>query len=179
MNKNVHLALLALSLVGLPAFAGAQAPPKPGWATDAKTGCKAWNDSPKPGEQMTWSGGCVNGLAEGNGTLQWTVGGKMTSRYVGSYRAGKMNGRGVYSWASGNRYEGEFANDNFNGHGVMVWANGDRYDGLWKEDKANGQGTKTVADGRVYSGVWTNGCFRQGDRWATAGATAKDCGFER
>lgn len=179
MNVNVPFASITLLLTLLPVLAGAQAPLKPGWAVDPRTGCKAWDESPKPGWQMTWSGGCVNGLAEGSGTLQWTAGGKMLSRYVGGYRAGKMNGQGVYSWVSGNRYEGEFANDNFNGHGVMIFANGDRFEGLWKDDKANGQGTKTTADGKVYSGTWTNGCFRQGDRWATVGATAKQCGFER
>jgi hypothetical protein len=46
------------------------------------------------------------------------------------------------------------------------------------EDRAHGQGTRTNArTGATYSGQWTNGCFRDGDRWATAGATREECGF--
>jgi hypothetical protein len=29
----------------------------------------------------------------------------------------------------------------------------------------------------VYRGRWNNGCFSQGSRWATAGATKEECGF--
>jgi len=63
------------------------------------------------------------------------------------------------------------------GEGLMTWPNGATYKGGWHDDKASGSGIRTTTAGRVDSGLWTNGCFRQGDRWATAGATAEECGF--
>ncbi|MGQ0581617.1 MAG: MORN repeat-containing protein [Reyranella sp.] len=176
---NVPLASIALLLMLLPVFAQAQAPqPKAGWFADPKTGCKTWDETPSPGQTMNWTGGCANGLAEGNGTVRWSAGGTEQARYVGQYRAGRMNGRGVFSRPNGDRYEGEFINDNFSGRGAYTWANGNRFEGQWKEGKPNGQGTKTTAKGQVFTGNWTNGCFREGKRWATAVATAKACGFE-
>src|SRR5215475_6638516 len=44
---------------------------QPGWIADASTGCRVWNDHPRPKETITWSGRCENGLAQGNGVVQW------------------------------------------------------------------------------------------------------------
>lgn len=57
----------ALLLLSLPAAMAAQ----PYWIADAKTGCKVWNSEPLPKESVTWSGDCLNGKAEGRGTLTW------------------------------------------------------------------------------------------------------------
>jgi glyoxylase-like metal-dependent hydrolase (beta-lactamase superfamily II) len=32
----------------------------PAWTTDAKTGCRVWDESPKPNETISWSGGCFD-----------------------------------------------------------------------------------------------------------------------
>jgi hypothetical protein len=175
---------------------------QPGWIADTKTGCRVWNTFPLPGESISWTGLCRNDLAQGRGVLQWFKGDKPTARYDGELRNGKMNGRGyytwpdgdsykgeyrddlrngrgVYTWASGNRYEGEWRDGAANGWGVKTWVGGNRYEGEWRDDKANGSGTYTSSgSGRAHFGVWTNGCFRQGDVWFTAGATARECGFE-
>lgn len=115
----------------------------------------------------------------GRGVLVFGKGSRYNGdRYDGEWRDDNQHGRGIYVWASGTRYDGEWRDGNMHGRGVEVWANGDRYDGEWRNDKAHGSGTKTLADGRTYTGTWTNGCFRQGDRWSTAGTTAKECGFK-
>lgn len=126
-----------------------------GWSTDAKTGCRVWNSNPEPGETMSWSGACQGGLAQGRGVLQWFKDGRPNGRYEGDYRDGKVNGRGVYTWASGTRFEGEF-----------------------RDDRPDGPGTLTQPNGTVYSGAWTNGCFRQGDRKTSVMVSRKECGFE-
>jgi len=46
------------------------------WFAGAKTGCKFWENDPSPGETITWAGNCVNGIAEGPGTLEILVKGK-------------------------------------------------------------------------------------------------------
>lgn len=44
--------------------------------------------------------------------------------YVGEFRAGQINGKGVYQFANGNRYEGEFRDNHIQGNGVFTCANG-------------------------------------------------------
>jgi len=170
--------LLALVLLFLSAAATAQMAPPPKAFADPATGCKAWDATPADDESITWSGGCKDGFAEGDGTLQWFENGKLTAHYEGTYQGGKMEGRGVYSWANGDRYEGEFKDDDYNGHGVYTWSNGERYEGAWVDGKPNGQGIKTEPGGKVFSGTWINGCFKDGRNRAVAYTTAKACGFE-
>ena len=200
-GRATSAARLAALLLFLAAPALAQAPPN--FLVDPATGCKVAGN---PSNSISWSGGCVDGLAQGHGTARWTGPNNLVDEYVGEMRAGrrhgrgvftwvsgsryagdryegdfvdnKFHGKGVYQWKSGNRYDGDWRDGDFNGHGTLQWANGDRYVGQWQSDRAHGQGTKTAPDGRSWTGIWTNGCFRQGDRWSTAGATAEECGFK-
>merc|ERR1712151_115017 len=65
-------------------------------------------------------------------------------RYVGGLKDGKANGKGRYTWTSGewsgDIYDGEFRDGNKHGRGRYTYANGDVYDGEWQYGKANGQG---------------------------------------
>ena len=142
------------SVLALPALAQTAQPATPGWTADPRTGCKVWNTAPEPGESLSWSGGCVNNMADGRGVLQW-------------YENGKP----------GDRYEGELKGGRHSGYGTTAYANGNRYAGTWLNDKAHGQGVYTRRDGSVYDGQWVNGCFNQGGRKAVVGASLKDCGF--
>ncbi|HZL59839.1 MAG TPA: hypothetical protein VFC38_09065 [Stellaceae bacterium] len=149
---HARLVLIALAVF---AFSAQAQTPAGAWDVDPKTGCKVWSQYPDPaGESITWSGGCANGLAQGQGVLQWFVAGKPYARYEGGYRGGKMDGQGI-----------------------LRWVDGTRFDGAWQDDKPNGAGTKTTPSGQVYSGNWTNGCFKQGNRMAVANALFKECGF--
>jgi len=86
-----------------------QAPPS--WIADPKTGCKIWNPAPQPHESIQWSGHCTDGLAQGEGTLQWIENGKKGDRYVGEYQDGKRNGHGIVTDTHGNRVEGDWRDD--------------------------------------------------------------------
>src|SRR5438067_5493981 len=92
-----------------------------------------------PELQGSYSGPCVNGLAEGKGVARGSA------EYEGEFKAGRKHGRGVKSWPSGDRYEGEFANDEKQGHGTYTWGRGpwagERYEGNYVDDKREGFGT--------------------------------------
>ena len=69
---------------------------------------------------------------------------------MGEFKDDKMNGRGLYTWASGDRYEGQWKDDKRNGQGIFTWTDGKRYEGEYKDDKRNGQGIYTWANGNRY-----------------------------
>lgn len=197
MRASALIVLLILA----PATVLAQDKLKSGWASDPRTGCKVWDEALDPGETVSWSASCQNGLAEGHGTVQWFIKGKAEERYEGTMNGGKMNGRGVLTFPNGMAYDGEFKDNNFHGKGRLVFANGDVYEGTfvdddrsgqgtltlaggggsyvgqWKEDMPNGHGVLKRADGKTYDGEWRMGCFKQGGMKTALVATPKECGL--
>jgi hypothetical protein len=81
-----------------------------------------------------WTGACQNGFAQGQAVMQWFLGDTRTERYEGEVRDGKLNGRGIYTFPSGDRYEGEFRDGKYNGRGVYTSKDGERLTGLWRDD---------------------------------------------
>ena len=55
--------------------------------------------------------------------------------YVGEYRDGKIDGRGVYKWVDGGSYEGEFKGGMKHSRGVYVSVTGDTYTGEYKKER--------------------------------------------
>ncbi len=115
----------------------------------------------------------ANGKREGHGVASYKDG----SRYDGEFRNNEYEGHGIRSFADGSRYEGEFRGGWYDGHGVFAWASGNRFEGEFRAGKPNGNGTM-VSMGVTYTGNWTNGCFKQGERWATAFTNREACGFK-
>ena len=105
-----------------------------------------------PELQGTYSGGCVAGLAEGEGVARGSA------EYRGAFQAGRKHGHGVKTWPNGDRYEGEFAADQKEGYGSYRWGKGpwegERYDGSFAADRRQGHGTYWWPSGDVYDGPW-------------------------
>jgi len=146
-------------------------------------GCQLWNEDPRPGETVTWSGSCVDGKAEGSGTAVWSFEragrtsnvryqGKMRAGYLegagilessdgarvfGDWRQGKLNGEARYVAADGARYEGEWQNGRYHGKGTYYAANGSRYQGEWRNGLKHGRGVYVSANGERYEGQWKAG----------------------
>lgn len=145
---------LTIVLVGL-LVAGAATAQQPGWIAAEKTGCRIWNGAPIADEHVTWSGACVNGIANGTGMLVWHEKGKPTDRYEGELRNGRENGQGTYRWSDGSYYQG-----------------------AWRDGLAHGVGTRVNAKGATHTGTWANGCFNDGGRKAWVGVSREQCGFK-
>ena len=155
---GTHLIRASIALASLLLCASALAQGWEGkWYTSERSGCRFWDPAPRENERIEWSGRCLNGLAEGNGVLQWYLGDSPSGRYVGEARAGKLEGRGVLRYPDSGRYEGDFAESEPNGRGVYVRADGARYEGELRRGKFHGRGTLTSLDGEAYSGDWREG----------------------
>ncbi|HMH17926.1 MAG TPA: hypothetical protein VK572_07225 [Burkholderiales bacterium] len=106
-----------------------------------------------PELQSSYSGGCADGKAEGQGTARGSA------AYSGEFHEGRKHGRGVKAWPWGDRYEGEFLDDAKHGNGTYTWGAGsafagDRYEGGFAGDKRNGYGLYVWASGDSYAGPW-------------------------
>lgn len=107
-----------------------------------------------PALQGRYEGGCLNGLAHGQGEAIGTA-----SRYRGEFVAGRKHGQGEQTWAHGDRYQGGFADDLREGSGEYFWGRGSewagqRYRGEFRADQRHGQGSYHWPDGRVLNGQW-------------------------
>jgi len=130
---------------------------EPGWTADNATGCKVWNNRPRPNETVSYSGPCLNGMASGKGVAQWIENGKPTDRAEVSFKNGKMEGTGTYSWPNGQTYSGTFKNNYLHGKGTYNWPDGTVYSGELTQGEFNGHGTMTQANGGSYSGAFVMG----------------------
>jgi TonB family protein len=148
-------------------------PAKAGWLADPITGCGLWDETPKAGRAVHWSGECKDGPATGNGTADWSLDGEPTEKDVVTYAGGKRTGKGATIYPSGNRYEGEFLNDKRNGHGSFTWSDGTHYEGKFIDGKRTGKGVMTWSNGNRYEGeflknMWTGmgvNTLRDGSRY--------------
>ncbi len=82
--------------------------------------------------------------------------------YMGKMIDGKMEGKGIYIFASEDEskdieYIGSFKNDLKEGNGMCKLPNGCIYTGEWKDDFMNGIGKMIYASGDEYLGHWENG----------------------
>ena len=131
-----------------------------------------WNPNPEPDETAIWTGPCVDGYAQGQGTLQWLRSGKTEETDEGEWKAGRQTGRGTQDWNAG-RYEGALLDGEPHGHGVLALRTS-RYEGEFRNGKANGHGTATRMDG-VFKGIWKDGCFLGDQRKIAIGVQISTC----
>ena len=89
------------------------------WIKDAEKNCWAANPTPEAGESVAWTGACENGLVTGEGTLTWSVRGKVVGRDTGTFKNGELSGHGRITQTGGASFEGEFP-----GKGVLILPNG-------------------------------------------------------
>ncbi len=75
-----------------------------------RPGCYLWNPAPQDNETVTWSGGCSNGLAQGNGRVSWFQNDEPSQIVEGRLQDGRRHGTWTEYDESGNelgtiRYE--------------------------------------------------------------------------
>ena len=143
------------------------------FVADPKSGCKVWDPHPVADETVSWSGGCINGLAQGPGSLQWLRGGKALEKDDGEWNMGRQSGRGTQDWNSGS-YQGELLGGEPHGQGVMTLQSA-RYEGEFRNGKPNGEGTVTNLAGRLQRDAGRTGVWRKAKRKITFAVPSSAC----
>lgn len=80
--------------------------------------------------------------------------------FEGDYKNDKKDGRGVFTWASGNIYKGEYIEDERCGNGQMLWTDGSMYEGEWDCGIQHGLGRMIFPDGTTKEGYFENNVFK-------------------
>lgn len=75
---------------------------------DQRSGCTVWFKHNFFEDSVTWSGGCKDGFATGNGTLIGYAQGEKTLEYVGEMQEGKPHGQGDLHFWGDRRLNGNF-----------------------------------------------------------------------
>ena len=90
--------------------------------------CYVWTSRLRSGATVTWSAGCVGGLAQGTGTLTWKWG---SGEYevTGLLRAGKQHGYWVLRDVNGTVAEGPYVDGEKTGRWIERFANGNLGEG--------------------------------------------------
>jgi hypothetical protein len=171
IGRKACSALFVLLWLGCSVAFG-RASPAGTLVADAKSGCKVFNPHPTGGETVNWSGGCVDGLAQGSGTLQWLRDGRIMETDEGEWNRGRQMGQGTQDWISG-RYQGALVDGEPHGQGVMTLQSA-RYEGAFRNGKPNGEGTVTNLEG-VFKGSWKDGCLADGKRKITFAVSSATC----
>ena len=162
---HISILVVAVSPLGAQATGGA-------WSADAKSGCRIWDPHPQPKQSITWSGQCVNGLAEGQGKLQWFKDGVPFETDEGAWHQGQQMGNGSQTWPLGS-YRGGLRDGEPTGHGVLTLGDA-RYEGEFSNGRPDGAGTLQSSSG-TFQGMWKNGCFRDDKRKASMGVPLASC----
>jgi hypothetical protein len=122
------------------------------WLLDTVVGCRMWDWHPDPVDRVVWKGACRAGQPDGPGQARWFEHGRPIDRFVGTYRNGKREGPGEYSWNDTVRFKGSYAND-----------------------VPQGQGAIRIDD-TVLSGEWNKGCLVKGGKVVAIGVPRSSCG---
>ena len=112
-------------------------------------GCHGWNPNLQRDETVTWTGACVGGFAQGEGTLTWTWdSGQETLESTGRLQDGQMQGDWVIREADGES-EGPFVDGQQHGHWVLRTAAGRVFEGPFVEGQMHGDWVIRYTDGTV------------------------------
>jgi hypothetical protein len=143
-----------------------------GFVGDVLSGCKVWNPHPQSNETVKWTGECLDGLAQGPGSLQWFNNSKPYEKDQGEWKDGRQSGRGSQDWTTG-RYDGELVNGEPQGRGVLTLQSS-RYEGEFRHGKPNGFGIVTSLEG-LFKGNWKDGCLDGDKRKIAFGVSSSTC----
>lgn len=156
MRVGLAAGLLAGVAVGSAAVASdTVAAAQPGGGADPHSACRVLD----PELQLAYTGGCVGGLAQGEGVARGADG----AWYRGGFEAGMKSGHGAKVYPNGDGYVGGWRADRREGEGRYEYGprspwRGDVYQGGWRADRQHGRGVYVFyPSGDRFEADWVDG----------------------
>ena len=84
---------------------------------------------------------------------------KKNAIYIGEFKNGKHDGKGILTFFNGEQYSGDFINGNYHGDGIYIWPEEKIYWGEFNNNKFNGFGSLMYPPGMYYSGYFKDNYF--------------------
>ena len=160
MRKSIVI-LFVIIAAKLVSYAQAQTS-KEEWVVCNSQGCKALDPYYSEGITMEWEGSCVNGKANGFGTLTKYNNGEYQSTYEGEYKNGIREGQGKFTHVDGSVKTGTFVKEQLVGEGMMIAEDGSRYVGSFINYRQHGLGTFNFPNGDQFIGFFVSDEFYLG-----------------
>lgn len=157
----MRLAMRAIGLALLAGAAQAQVPAQakppgaryvayandPHWVVDPLSKCAIYNTRPGPALTVRWSGRCVDGMADGQGTIVYSRSNRFAAKYEGGVSGGARNGRGVYYAANFDQLSVNWKDGLAEGPGEWTYGDRSRFSAVYYRGEARGEG-------RYHQGDW-------------------------
>jgi len=128
--KKGFVALCLFVAAALPALAQQKV-----MIADPSTNCATSNPFPKGNERITWTGGCRNGLLDGDGVLTWYRDDRLTERNEGSFRGGELHGNATTTFPDGSSVVGVYNEGRRNGEFIVIRGDGAYIRALYQNDR--------------------------------------------
>lgn len=107
--------------------------------------------------EAKWDGPSVNGLAEGEGLIKYTIEYADKTKYEAegkmTMKQGVANGKATLKFTNGDKFDINFANGDPQ-NGTIIRADGRKYEGELYHNYAHGKGLFKRADGSTYDGYF-------------------------
>ena len=117
------------------------------WVVDPLSKCAIYNTRPDPAITVRWAGPCVDGMAQGKGTVVYSRNNRFTAKYDGGMSGGARNGRGVYYTANFDQLSVNWKDGLAEGSGEWTYGDKSRLNVVFYRGEARGEG-------RYYMGDW-------------------------
>lgn len=131
-----------------------------GWISSTDGKCQVFTNFNYQNRSFNWTGGCIDGYADGYGELELLENGKKILHLKGSLTKGKMEGRASMQYlVDGDLYEGHFKGSILHGMGHFYNDDGDHYEGNYEQGVRSGNGIywyDPESPILKYEGEWQN-----------------------
>ena len=84
--------------------------------------------------------------------------------YIGEFKKGEKEGKGIMYYGNGEKYVGEWDKGNKEGLGVYKYENGEEYFGFFVKNKRMGRGKFIDIKGNIKIGIWNDKKFSKDSR---------------
>ena len=128
LSRMAVLSLICLAMGTVPGLAA-------NLVSDGDNKCATSNPYPQGQESIRWTGGCRDGMLDGQGVLTWYRDGRWTERNEGSFRAGELHGNAITTFPDGSTIGGTYVDGKRHGEFILSRVNDTYSRSIYRNDQ--------------------------------------------